>query len=446
MTETTYSSRAYRGDTVLRGDPSASRGPIYDKYYSSNKSAITDEIAPKKRNGWLIFAIIVAALIIIGIIALVIYLLTRGSGNGGGGGGGGGNTPVTQPVGGACTSSSNCNAGLICDANICKQPPRGPCSGDDQCPAGFLCSGGACLGAGGSTCVANEDCLGSFNCINNVCTQTVCTADADCRGGYTCDTTTSICQGGIGDSCLNNSQCTDTTPLQPFTTEGGFSFCSSVNHVCGGIVGSLCADNSECAYPFICTGGVCSYRTCNNDLDCPSNGITNTFPECLNGYCIIQPGGNAFQPNCTNDTQCDQRTFEQGAERRCSGFGLCGLYGGVDCTGYPGVGSICATTPVFTCPPGPGQCTCGDSSQCIVTKPNCSMAGLCQASPEPVFERTNIINMKRKNNKEEKRTKIGGNYMKDGDNIDEDDIKAETIRSTGREAYYKQVVTNMINR
>lgn len=439
-------SRAYRGGIGLREPPTASRGPIYDKYYSTNQSLITDEIAPKKRNPWLIVAIIAAVIIILAIIGLVIWLLLRNNSSNNNNNNGGGGTTPTNPVGGACTTASNCNSGLVCDNNICKNPPRGSCSNDNQCTAGYLCSGGTCLGAGGGTCTANEDCMGAFNCINNTCTQTVCTSDTDCRAGYICNTITSTCTGGIGDSCLDSTQCQFVTPFQIGTLQGGIAFCSSQTHECGGVPGSVCKDDTECAYPFVCTSGLCAYRTCNNTADCPTTTVPDTFPECIANTCVIKPGGSSLlAPTCTNDSQCDSRTFEGGAERRCGGnTKLCGLYGGVSCAAYPGIGSICAADPVFDCPAGT-ICLCSNSAQCQASQPNC-VASHCQATPEPSFERTNILNMRRKTKENRNiRKKIGAKYMKDGDNIDEDDMmKEEEIRHTGRDAHYREMVNNMI--
>lgn len=374
-------SRAFRsGEVGLRTPPTRTIGPSRTNYFNS-QPAYTEPEPKKSRTGWIIFWVIVAVAIIGIILGIILWLVLRNNSSNSGGGTGGGGSSTTQPVGGPCTTNSNCNTGLICSNNICKQPPRGNCSSTSDCIAGYVCAGGTCLGNTGGTCTSNEQCLGAYECVSTQCTLISCNSDADCRGGYICNTTTNICEGGVNDTCNSPTQCQPSIPFQSGTMQGPQSFCSSIDFTCGGFAGDSCADNSECAYPTICTDGVCSYIQCTGDGDCPPSDI-GTVGECVDGSCVMRPGGNFFvDPRCTNDSQCDPRSFENGQTRVCN-FQVCALRSNQDCTPYQSDGAVCMG-PVFPSPcPFVGTCFCQDDIQCPADMPICNTGTfLCEAAP-----------------------------------------------------------------
>src|SRR5574338_18089 len=391
-------SRTFRTEGVgLRTPPTRTVGPNRSSYFNSNP-AYTEKEPPKgTKIGWIIFWIIAAILAAI-IIGIILYFVLRNnnSGSGGSGGGSGGGS-TTQPIGGPCVANSNCNTGLVCNNNICKQPPRGNCNSTEDCIAGFVCAGGTCLGSAGGTCVNNEQCLGAYNCVNTICTQTICNSDADCRDGYICNLDTNVCRGGFLDSCSSPDQCQPTIPFQTNTNLGGQSFCSSIDFVCGGTAGQACADDTECAFPFLCTDNVCSYRSCVTSGDCPVSDI-GTIADCIESSCVIRPGGipsdnMSNTVTCTQPSQCDPRAFEDGAQRTCSG-GVCSFYSNNNCFDYRFFGAVCVGQAGFAdaCP-FINVCICFNDSQCPAATPFCNtLTFQCEATPPaPVTTEENKI-------------------------------------------------------
>ncbi|HEY1694522.1 MAG TPA: hypothetical protein VGG39_20270 [Polyangiaceae bacterium] len=115
-------------------------------------------------------------------------------------------------VGGACAASSDCRAGLACDAGEC-QPCQcstggAACIINDECTAGSYCGPGkTCVpggtGTAGSTCQTDADCADGMRCnlvgLGAECQAegvgdvgAACGSSADCYGGLAC--TSGTCQ------------------------------------------------------------------------------------------------------------------------------------------------------------------------------------------------------------------------------------------------------------
>lgn len=372
-------SRQFRSDDVgLRTAPSQTQGPTNKSYFNSEPEYKEPPAKnTRKRTIWIITIIVIAiiTLIILGIVLYFVLKKKPATTSGGTGGG----SATTNPVGGACTGNNNCNTGLVCNNLVCKQPPVGSCSSSSDCMSGYVCAGGSCLGTSGATCSSNAECIGSYKCSNTTCQLITCTTESDCLNGYYCNN--NVCQGPIGSTCTAPNQCVASIPYQPSTGNGGQSYCSSISYTCGGMVGDGCADDTECAYPFVCTGNVCSYKPCTDVNECPTSDI-GTNANCIAGNCVIALGGLVSVPVCTQNSQCDPRDYNDGQEVICA-EGNCGFLGGIDCTAYVGLGSVCglSSSGAYPCPVP--TCICDVDADCISTLPHC-VNNNCQATPTPI--------------------------------------------------------------
>jgi len=101
-----------------------------------------------------------------------------------------------QPTDPLCTSTADCDAGLVCDRTVCAAPvavaANAFCNNPGEtCPASQYCTGvsprQACTDkhGAGTACDASTPCLDTLRCVNSVCVERVgprgaCTSDADC--------------------------------------------------------------------------------------------------------------------------------------------------------------------------------------------------------------------------------------------------------------------------
>jgi hypothetical protein len=241
---------------------------------------------------------------------------TTGGGGGttGGGGGttGGGGGTTLQPIGGACTSASNCQAGLFCKQTTTRGDatmPGGYCT--KACSTSTDCGGGAgCIG-GASTALA------FFGESTGFCAGSCPSAGAQstCRTGYLCYGQTGAAgfcylqtlppfNGGgtppAGAPCSSDTQCQNPPDpalgfcFPPTLSDGGASgwtdgYCSAD---CGlDNTGTFCGPNGACL----------TLGTAPNEFDaclqkCPGPGTRST---CRTGYTCedIGNGGVCF-PDC----------------------------------------------------------------------------------------------------------------------------------------------------
>lgn len=125
--------------------------------------------------------------------------------------GGVGGVPSGTGVGGPCAQSSDCRAGLTCQATTCQpcncSPTGATCVISDECAAGTYCGPA-------KTCVAGGAGVSGAPC----------SSDADCASGLRCDLV------GLAGEC------------KPEGT---------------GDVGGKCGSSADCFGGLVCTGGAC---------------------------------------------------------------------------------------------------------------------------------------------------------------------------------------------
>jgi hypothetical protein len=179
----------------------------------------------------------------------------------------------------ACTDSSQCPNGYVCDS-------RGPYGVTSGCGAVV---GGACIAA----CAGDTDC-------------SMFAATYPFNQDLACNTTTGYCV-----ACVANLDCTaGTSPTQPYVTpsclsfpDGGDPQSSPTVYTGGGQCG--CNDTSQCNGGYVCSGGKCAppcaydngydscetsgahcntytglCQQCQSDIDCANIGV------CVDGGCV----------------------------------------------------------------------------------------------------------------------------------------------------------------
>lgn len=246
-----------------------------------------------------------------------------GSTTGGGGGttGGGGGTSL-QPIGGACASSTNCQAGLTCRMTTQRGDatyPGGYCS--KACTTSTDCGGtNACLGGAQSS-------LQFYGEPNGFCAAGCASAgsQSSCRQGYACEfaatgspgncwlTPTPAFNGGTP-ATNTGIACTSDT-CQPSGTNSLLSFCFKATQPDGGFSGwtqGYCS--ADCGFDN--TGTFCgSNATCvtlgtpPNDNDvclarCSAPGTRSTCRAGYSCYGLRNPDGGTpvnsiCYPDCT---------------------------------------------------------------------------------------------------------------------------------------------------
>jgi len=219
-------------------------------------------------------------------------------------------TPLDCDDGDLCTTDScdaltgcanvpvDCPAGQECNSADGQCYPIPQCTDDAQCDNGFFCDGAEICDAG--TCVSGTppDCDDGVNCTVDTCDETndVCVNTPDdtscddndvCTGTETCDPIND-CQAGTpldcddGDLCTIDS-CDSLTGCAnvPVDCPAGQE-CNSADGQCYPIPG--CTDDADCDNGFFCDGAeICDAGTC----------VSGTPPDCDDGV------------NCTVDT-CDE--------------------------------------------------------------------------------------------------------------------------------------------
>jgi hypothetical protein len=313
----------------------------------------------KRKRTIIIIVVIVTIVAFIGIGVLVYFLFFRAktTGNNTNTGTGTGTGGTGSPLGGGCTSSSDCSNGLICSADFCKNPPESSCTSSTTCPNGYVCANGSCKGLVSAQCSKDQDCSGQFACVNQSCATIACTTVGDCPNLTATNREDCValkCVGGHGDACTDVTQCN--------------SFMKCVNNTCGGLLGDKCGSTADCLTPYICTAGVCAAQACTTASDCTNAqiGLEGGSIRCDTNVCA---DGAGFQ--CLEQAQCGDPNV---ATCNPSGpsSGLCVGFGGVPCGNafdtlscFPGL--PCVVDNVR----GGFACGCVASSNCISIVPNC---------------------------------------------------------------------------
>lgn len=248
--------------------------------------------------------------------------------------------------GGACVSGSNCCGGLACINGIC----GGSLSGGSNLAPGSACNSTAeCSQAGGSVVCADNGVAvdGARNCCRNAGGACVngagCCAGLDCVGGVC--TQSSGTTGGnlsLGNQCSSVSQCSQA---------GGTVLCADNGYADDGPLnccrdrGGACFDtvrSADCCFGLYCRNGVCTDLSATGDLppgsaceaasqcsqdggpvDCAWNGASTGGAT----NCCRWGGGACFSDSgCCGDARCVNGV--------CSGGTPSGgdLWPGAECT------------------------------------------------------------------------------------------------------------------
>ncbi|XP_076450389.1 uncharacterized protein LOC143286637 [Babylonia areolata] len=190
----------------------------------------------------------------------------------------------------SCTGDPTlCDAGLVCDSDVCKLDAGGDCSGANSanCKTGTSCVSDVCkLDAGGDCSGANSaNCKTGTSCVSDVCKVDVggdCsgTASTHCAAGASCDS--DVCKLDAGGDCsgANSANCKTGT--------------SCVSDVCKVDVGGDCSGTASTH----CT----TDTTCDSDLCKLKEGVTCTpgaNANCLaHSTCKDPAGGTSYVCSC----------------------------------------------------------------------------------------------------------------------------------------------------
>ncbi len=322
--------------------------------------------------------------------------------------------------GGNCTLDSHCQTDFYCQTGDCvpKKSNGVSCTGQNQCQSGY-CANGVCCGSGGC-CTENTDCV-DFNpcttgtCQNNqcvyaandaLCAQGSCQgliynlpkvciggqcpaggATQDCSGTDPCKTyscTAGGCAVGnaqTGTGCLTPS-CVGNllTTAKQCDADGGCNV-GGVTSPCQGkyvckdstTCATTCTDNSGCVDGFYCQGGACLAKlpdgsTCQNATQCTS-GHCNNATCCSGGKCCKNASSCGDANTCTTDS--------------CVNFVCNNINNTVQCSAGQCSGLI-YTKPKFcsagACVNGGGTDDCTGPNACLQYQ--CSNINGCTATPQ----------------------------------------------------------------
>ena len=314
----------------------------------------------------------------------------------------------TGAAGSACMVAGDCNTGLSC--------VDGTCCTSSSCPSGEHCNvsgfagncvlpfGTACTSANAAACPG-----GSADCVDGVCCNSTCSGQCQAcdvsgsvgtcttvlsgqpHGGRTACAGTGACQAqcdGSSPGACGNSPSTTTVCATASCTAGvqsDTSYCDGVGNCIAGALQSClqyvcgatscltsCGTGADCASGYTCKSNVC-VTTGANGTACTLN------TDCTSGFCT--DGVCCTVASCTAPQTCSANTT-----------GTCSLPSGLACTsssqcgsGYCVDGACCNTACAGQCQAcdvsgSVGTCTTVIAGQPHGTRPQCSGAGVCQAT------------------------------------------------------------------
>lgn len=233
-------------------------------------------------------------------------------------------TPVPVPLWQACSATSQCQSGLLCDSvmRVCRAPSGigGPCTSGTGCVSPLVCnpSSSSCA----QSCSNGQSCPAGSGCVNGICQTNYFANGAGCSQNTQCASNrcfqnTCQPQQKLSQSCVNPSDCA--------TQICQFNMCSG----CG--TGLFCPNGLTCTGPNtagVCTPALgtgllcygqnsqCASQICQNNGCWPSCTASNTT-SCETGmYCpCAVPGAN-----CGGVTACLAQQLRGGF---CSTNAMC---------------------------------------------------------------------------------------------------------------------------
>jgi subtilisin family serine protease len=246
----------------------------------------------------------------------------------------------------------NCDDGVACTDDSCNEGTDScdNATNDGNCDDGTFCNGAETCDAGAG-CLAGSDPCGGGPCdeVNDICPE--CLVDGDCDDGAYCNGTEfcdglGVCQNGSAISCDDGVACTDDS-----CNEGTDSCDNTTN-------------DGNCDDGQYCNGS----ETCHATLDCQAGSAIN----CDDGVACTDDSCNEGTDSCdnaTNDGNCDDGAFCNGAETCDAGAGC--LAGSDPCGGGPcdEVNDVCPECLV--------DGDCDDGAYCNGTE-FCDGLGVCQ--------------------------------------------------------------------
>ncbi len=314
--------------------------------------------------------------------------------DGGASAGGGCDAACKLELGGECTASAQCGAGLVCDtlgsgsceaANTCG---NGTQESGEACDDGALSTGdgcdGACLLEEGAGCAAKGDCgsglvcdtFGSDSCeVADVCgngTQESgeacddgalstgdgcdgaclleegadCAANVDCGSGLVCDTLgsdTCETENGCGNGALEAGEGCD---------DGGVAGADGCDASCSRELQAACTEDAECASG-LCDQSVCKQlegAACSADVDCALGKVCD-----LLGSDTCEP-----EDSCGNGAVDDAEACDDGGVAGGDGCGTTCLFeAGLSCTSDAECEGVCDLLVSDKCEPAD---TCGNGT------------------------------------------------------------------------------------
>ncbi len=289
----------------------------------------------------------------------------------------GGCTP-DLPVGGSCTSGSQCLSGFCVDGVCCSTACGGLCQ---ACAASLKEGGGSdgtcgaaragtdprsdCAADPASTCQQDGSCNGASGCrlyvLGVACGATACTGTV--VSGQVC-TGTGTCQADPGGLDCAPYACGANGCASPCSSPGdcvGTHFCAVGSCEPKRVDGAACAAAGECVSGF-CVDGVCCGTTCDGlcracaaSLKAPGAGPDGTCGPAAAG--TDPHGGCADRPRaCVQDPAGRWDVIGHA----CDGAGACSTALAADCGEFNCAGTDCATSCA-------GDADCSDRAYCIAS-------------------------------------------------------------------------------
>lgn len=218
-------------------------------------------------------------------------------------------------IGGQCTSLRGCvSSATACYNNICVSTPLSPVGGTPPCQSGLVVdssSGTAiCRVPIGGTCSTSTDCITGGTCTGGICVMSSggggIGGTPPCMSGLINDS--GVCKVPVGGTCSSSSDCT--------STSGG---CISGRCTASkGRLDSKCTVSTDCNTGLTCDGGRCkispsSVIPCCDDRMCSSGSV------CMDSVCTIVPDSSSSSSSCSSCETSSQESSscDCGKDKTC---------------------------------------------------------------------------------------------------------------------------------